>query len=84
MDIWRKAMEDLGLETEREYVFNCYSLWIVMNAIHSDNGAVIAGLLGIEPTDVTNPKYIKTIHRMAVNTLTDDDGFFDVRSYYLG
>lgn len=84
LDIWRKAMEDLGLETEREYVFNCYSLWIVMNAIHSDNGAVIAGLLGIEPTDVTNPKYIKTIHRMAVNTLTDDDGFFDVRSYYLG
>lgn len=84
LDVWRKAMEDLGLETEREYVFNCYSLWLEMNAIHSDNGAVIAGLLGIEPTDVTNPKYIKTIHRMAVNTLTDDDGFFDVRSYYLG
>jgi hypothetical protein len=54
-----------------------------MNAIHSDNGAVIAGLLGIEPTDVTNAKYIKTIHKMAVNTLTDDDGFFDVRDYYL-
>ena len=84
LDVWRKAMEDLGLETEREYVFNCYSLWLEMNAVHSDNGAVIAGLLGIEPTDVTNPKYIKTIHKMAVNTLTDDDGFFDVRSYYLG
>ena len=84
LDVWRKAMEDLGLETEREYVFNCYSLWLEMNAVHSDNGAVVAGLLGIEPTDVTNAKYIKTIHRMAVNTLTDDDGFFDVRSYYLG
>lgn len=83
LDIWRKAMEDLALEIEREYVFNCYSLWIVMNAIHSDNGAVIAGLLGIEPSDVTNSKYIKTIHKMAVNTLTDNDGFYDVRSYYL-
>lgn len=83
LDVWRKAMEDLGLETEREYVFNCYSLWLEMNAIHSDNGAVVAELLGIEPTDVTNAKYIKTIHRMAMNVLTDADGFFDIRASYL-
>lgn len=82
-DTWRRAMEELGLEIEREYVFNCYALWLVMNAIHSDDGADIAGLLGIEPTDVTNARYIKTIHKFAVNRLTDSDGFYSARQTYL-
>ena len=82
-DTWKKAMEELGLETEREYVFNCYALWTVMNAIHSDNGSVIAELLAIEPTDVTNAKYIRVIHKMAVNMLTDVDGLYSVRAYFL-
>ena len=82
-DVWVKAMQDLGLEWERQYVFNSYSLWLVMNAIHSDDGADIASILGIEPTDVTNVKYIKTIHKLAINKLTDADGFYSVRSMYL-
>lgn len=83
-EVWMKAMQELGLECEREYVFNNYSLWVVMNAVHSDNGQVIAGIIGIDPNDVTNAKYIKAIHSMAVNTLMDSDKFFDVRRYYLG
>jgi hypothetical protein len=39
-DAWLGAMKNLGLEYEREGVFNCYALWVVMNAIHSDNGKV--------------------------------------------
>ena len=82
-EVWHRAMEELGLEMEREYVFNCYALWLVMNAIHSDDGQVLAELLGIEPSDVTDAKYIKTIHRLAVNKLTDTDGFYSVRQLYL-
>lgn len=83
-DVWQKAMQDLGLEWEREYVFNCYALWVVMNAIYSDDGTDIAGMLGIDATDVTNSKFIKSIHKLATNKLTDADGFYNVRSYFLG
>ena len=82
-DAWKKAMGDLGLSTEREYVFNEYALWVVMNAENSDNSDIIAELLGIQPSDVTNAKYIKTIYRFAVNKLTDADGFYSVREQYL-
>lgn len=82
-DMWKRAMEDLGLEMEREYIFNNYSLWVVMNAIHSDNGAVIAELLNIAPSDVTNERYVRTIHKMAVNMLADADGVYSVRGYFL-
>lgn len=82
-ETWKRAMEDLGLEWEREYVFNSYALWIVMNGVHSDNGPVIAELIGIEPSDVTNQKYIKVVHKMAVNMLCDVDGVYSVRSYFL-
>lgn len=82
-DAWKKAMMDLSLEYEREYIFNEYALWLVMNATHSDNGVVIARLVGVEPSDVTNPSYIEAIHAMSVNMLTDADGFYSVRGQYL-
>ena len=71
------------LATEREGVFNCYALWIVMNAIHSDNGNVITGLMGLQPTDTGNTDYIKTIHSLAMNKLLDEDGVYNVRKYFL-
>ena len=82
-DTWRNAMQNLGLEWEREGVFNSYALWVVMNAIHSDNGNVITGLMGLAPTDVTNPDYIKTVRSLAMNKLLDEDGVYSIRRYFI-
>ena len=82
-DTWHRAMKDLVLECSREGVFNSYALWVVMNAIHSDNGNVISTLLGIPPTDITNADYIRTVHSMAMNLLLDEDGVYSVRRYFL-
>lgn len=82
-EAWKEAMKNLGLEYEREAVFNSYALWVVMNAIHSDNGTVIADLMGLAPTDVTNPAYIKTVRTLAMNKLLDEDGVYSVRRYFL-
>lgn len=82
-DAWLGAMKNLGLEYEREGVFNSYALWIVMNAIHSDNGNVITGLMGLQPTDTGNADYIKTIRSLAINKLLDEDGVYNVRKYFL-
>lgn len=83
-DEWMKVMKDLGLETKRETVYNCYSLWVVMNAVHSDNGNVIASLMGIDfGGSAGNADYIKAVHSFAVNMLTDEDGRYSVRRYFL-
>lgn len=82
-DTWKRALSDMGLDCESKYAYNDYALWIVMNSIHSDNGVVIAELLGIPPTDVTNADYIKSIYRMAKNMLQDADGVYNVRGYFL-
>lgn len=82
-EAWRKTMQDLGLEQEREPVFNRYALWVTMNAIHSDNGNVITSIMGLAPTDVTNPDYIRAVHSLAMNKLMDKDGKYDVRHYFL-
>ena len=81
-DTWHGAMKNLGLEFEREPVFNSYALWVVMNAEHSDSGKTIASMLNIEPTDTTNPEYIKAVYQFALNKLTDADGMYNVRRYF--
>ena len=84
-DPWMKAMEDLGLEYKRERVFNCYALWTVMNAIHSDDGSTIASLMGFDFANAaSDPEYIKAVHQFALNKLLDADGKYSVRSYFLG
>ena len=82
-DAWKKAMEDLGLEYRRDKVFNCYALWTVMNAVHSDDGKTIASLMGIDYNNAaSNPEYIKTVHQFAMNKLLDADGAYSVRNYW--
>ena len=83
-DAWLKAMEDLGLEYKREGVFNCYALWTVMNAVHSDDGKTIASLMGIDYGNAaSNPEYIKTVYQFAMNKLQDADMRYNVRHYFI-
>lgn len=82
-DTWHRAMMDLGLECEREGVFNSYALWTVMNAIHSDDGKDIASLMGMAVVDKGNADYIRAIHKLAMNKLLDEDGAYNVRRYFL-
>lgn len=81
---WESAMESLGLEKEREAIFNRYALWAVMNAWYSDHGMTIAEKVFSSPLRlVGNEKIIPLIHAMAVDSLTDEDGKFNVRKYFL-
>jgi hypothetical protein len=82
-DTWLSAMKQLGLEYERETIFNSYALWIAMNAMHSDNGAVIAALMGKEGPNANDADYIKAVYHMAMNLLLDEDGKYCIRRYFL-
>lgn len=82
-DAWKKAMEDLGLEYRRESIYNCYALWTIMNAVHSDDGKTIASLMGIDYGNAaSNPEYIKTVYQFSMNKLLDADGVYSVRHYW--
>ena len=82
-EAWKKAMEEIGLETKRDGIFNEYALWIVMNGIESDQGLLLDDLLGLQPNDATNEKFIRVVHKMALNLLEDKDKKYDVRKYFL-
>lgn len=80
---WEKAMEGLHLESEREYVFNRYALWVAMNQIYTDFGGDIAKIFGMPLSEIPADKLVPAVHSMAVSLLTDPDGKYDIRKYHL-
>ena len=81
---WEQAMTSLGLEMEREAIFNRYALWTVMNAKYSDHGMTLAEKVFSTPLRmVENEKMVPLIHALAVDSLTDEDGKYNVRKYFL-
>ena len=82
-DVWHNAMESLGLETEREYVFNKYSLWVVMSQVYTDFGKTLAKALGTPLESIPAEQLLPIIHEMALDLLLDEDGVYEVRQYHL-
>ena len=80
-DVWRSAMESLGLPMEDAPHYNRCALWTEMNKMYSDFGDEIAGLLGraLTPSD---RDIITACYRMALKTLRDRDGIYDIRAYF--
>lgn len=81
-DVWRQAMEALGLEMEREPVFNTCALWVTMNMIYSDSAKTIANIMGGDLDSIDANELVKAIHALALDKLTDEDGMFNVRHYF--
>ena len=73
---WSQAIENANLDCEDDGVFNEYALWVVMNGIMSDHKDSLTEFI---PGD----QLLKFVYTQAVETLTDKDGKFDVREYYL-
>lgn len=82
--VWENAMNSFGLETEREPVFNKYALWVEMNAKYSDHAHTMAEKIWMLPLkEVPNDKMVPAIYGLAIDSLTDKDGKFNTRKYYL-
>lgn len=81
---WENAMQQMGLETERDGIFNRYALWTVMNAKYSDHAMTLAEKVWMLPLrQVPADKLVPAIHALAVDSLTDKDGKYNVRKYFL-
>lgn len=81
-DLWRQTMQSLGLPMEEMFVYNRCSLFVEMSKMYSDFGEEIAGMLGktLSPTD---KDIISACYKMALKTLRDKDGVYDIRKYFL-
>jgi hypothetical protein len=77
-------MQQLGLETERDTIFNRYALWTVMNAKYSDDAKTLADMVWQMPLrEIPADKLVPVIHALAIDSLTDKDGKYNVRKYFL-
>ena len=80
-DAWRQAMESFGLPIEDAPHFNRCALWVEMNKMYSDFGDEIASLLG-RPLTPADPDIISACYKMALKTLLDKDGIYNIRKYF--
>lgn len=80
-DVWKQAMDSLGLPIEQQPCFNRCALYVEMNKMYSDFGDEIAALLG-KPLVATDKDIITACYKMAMKTLKDKDGIYNIRAYF--
>lgn len=80
-DTWKSAMESFGLPLEEPPYYNKCALWTEMSKMYSDFGDEIAALLG-KPLSPTDKDIIAACYKMALKTLKDKDGVYDIRRYF--
>lgn len=80
-DVWKQAMDSLGLPIEQQPAYNRCALYVEMNKMFSDFGDEIAALLG-KPLVATDKDIITACYKMALKTLKDKDGIYNIRAYF--
>ena len=80
-DQWKTAMESFGLPLEEPPYYNRCALWTEMSKMYSDFGDEIAALLG-KPLTPADKDIIAACYKMALKTLKDKDGVYDIRRYF--
>ena len=80
-DQWKAAMESFGLPIEEPPYYNRCALFTEMSKMYSDFGEEIAALLG-KPLAPTDKDIIAACYKMALKTLKDKDGIYDIRRYF--
>ena len=80
-DQWKTAMSDFGLPLEEQPCYNRCALFVEMSKMYSDFGDEIAALLN-KPLAPTDKDIIAACYKMAMKTLKDKDGVYDIRRYF--
>ena len=81
-EVWKGAMESLGLPTEEQPAYNSCALWAEMNKQYSDHGETVANLLGQSLTAIPADTIVPAMHKMALDVLKDKDGVYNIRRYF--
>lgn len=80
-EVWKQTIESFGLPLEEPPYYNRCALYVEMSKIYSDFGDEIASLLG-KPLSPSDKDVISACYKMALKTLKDKDGVYDIRKYF--
>lgn len=69
-------MEQNGFSLEKDPYYNRCALWVTMNMIMSDSSSTLEKYVDMG-------SMFKMVHDLAVDKLTDADGKFEIRKYFL-
>ena len=81
-EVWKQAMDNLGIATEETPCYNSCSLWVLMNAVYSDSSHTIADIMGKPLAEIPAEKMIRAVHALSIDKLKDADKHFNIRSYF--
>ena len=82
-DVFKSAVESLGVPAEDAPFFNFCALWAVVNMIYSDHAQSVAEDMGYKsPKEVPNERMAVSMYRKAVEKLKDVDRPKFVRRYF--
>lgn len=81
-DLWARQLERLGMPLYEEPHYNRWALYATMMMKNSDDRTTIAKLMGKTLDDVTPDEMTVATHLLAIDSLKDQDGKFDVRKYF--
>ena len=71
-----QAVESLGGEKAVKGKYNCWTLFLLMNWLHSDYGGALM-------TKLQGNDYALMVYQMALAWMNDKDGDHDVREYFI-
>ena len=80
---WSEAMTAFGKQIDDEPFFNKYALYTEMNKVYSDHAETIAGAMDSLLENADKSKMLKVVYLMAIDNLTDVDGKYNIRKYFL-
>ena len=82
-DVWKNAMQSLGLPMEEEPYFNACALWTEMNKQDSDHAQTMADKVWKKPLNtIPAEEIVPVIHALALDLLKDKDKNYCVRKYF--
>jgi hypothetical protein len=81
-EVWRQAMEQLGLATEYEPYYNCYALWVMMNKVYTNSAESIAKIMGVPLDEIPSERIIRAVYALALDELCDMDSKVSIRHAY--
>ena len=82
-EVWKNAMQSLGLPMEEEPYYNSCALWVVMNQVYTDHAQTIADNILKKPlAEIPADQLVPGIRALALDLLKDKDKNYCVRSYF--
>lgn len=79
---WEQWMKAQNISMEEMPYYNKWALYTTMNMVYSDSAHSIAKLKGKSVPEISKEEMLPSLHLFALDKLKDEDGVFNIRTYF--